>query len=64
LLAPLAQIAVLFAKQRAPAAMWVRLPLIPFYYLLDIFVATQALADSLLHRNRVWSQTTRAHAQM
>jgi cellulose synthase/poly-beta-1,6-N-acetylglucosamine synthase-like glycosyltransferase len=61
LLAPLAQIAVLFAEQRAPWAMWARLPLIPFYYLLDIVVAMLALADSLLHRNRVWSQTARAN---
>ena len=59
-LTPLYQIAILFAEQRLPQSMWLRLPLIPLFFALDILAATRAMADSLSGRARVWSRTTRS----
>lgn len=60
LVAPFAQIVLLFVEQRVPFAFWVRLPLVPLFFALDIFAAARALLDSLLGRQRVWSHTPRA----
>lgn len=59
LLAPLFQIVVLFWEQRVPLPFWLRLPVIPLFYLLDIFAVVSALADIALGRARVWKKTAR-----
>lgn len=62
LLTPLVQIIALFIKERMSAAMWIRLPLVPIFFALDIFAAVQALLDTLLNRSRSWSRTERARS--
>ncbi len=62
LITPLAQIVALFAEQRVPRAMWVRLPIIPAFYALDILAAVRAMVASLMRRERVWTRTARAGA--
>lgn len=59
LLTPFAQIIALFAEQRVPASMWLRLPFVPLFFALDIFAALRALFDSALNRTRVWNTTER-----
>jgi cellulose synthase/poly-beta-1,6-N-acetylglucosamine synthase-like glycosyltransferase len=59
LLTPLAQIVALFFEQRVALAMWIRLPLVPIFFALDIFAALRALRDSILNRTRVWTKTER-----
>lgn len=59
LLAPLAQIAALFFKERMDMAMWVRLPLIPVFFLFDIFAALRATLETLLDQPRLWTKTQR-----
>lgn len=59
LLTPLAQIILLLLEQRAGAPMWLRLPLIPLFFALDILAALRATLDSLLNRARVWTTTER-----
>jgi len=61
LITPLAQIVALFAEQRASRAMWLRLPLVPLFFALDIIAALWAMADSLLSRTRVWTKTARSN---
>jgi cellulose synthase/poly-beta-1,6-N-acetylglucosamine synthase-like glycosyltransferase len=56
---PLAQIIALFIEQRVGVAVWLRLPLIPFFFALDIFAALRAFLDSVLNRARVWTTTER-----
>jgi cellulose synthase/poly-beta-1,6-N-acetylglucosamine synthase-like glycosyltransferase len=56
---PFAQIIALFVEQRVGAAMWLRLPLIPLYFALDVLAALRALLDSMLNRARVWTTTER-----
>lgn len=56
---PLIQIMVLFAKERMKAAMWFRLPLVPLFFLLDIFAATRSILDTLLNQPRGWTKTQR-----
>jgi cellulose synthase/poly-beta-1,6-N-acetylglucosamine synthase-like glycosyltransferase len=58
-LAPLVQIAGLFWEQHVSTAVWVRLPLIPLFYLVDILAAAQAMANALLNRDRVWERGVR-----
>jgi cellulose synthase/poly-beta-1,6-N-acetylglucosamine synthase-like glycosyltransferase len=60
LLTPLAQILGVLLDQRAPAAFWVRLPLIPLVFLLDLYAAFRAVIDTLLKRRRVWHATDRS----
>jgi hypothetical protein len=60
LLTPLAQIIALFAEQRASRAMWLRLPLVPLFLAVDLLAVAQAMTNSLLHRERVWTRTARA----
>jgi cellulose synthase/poly-beta-1,6-N-acetylglucosamine synthase-like glycosyltransferase len=62
LLTPMFQILALFVEQRVSRAMWLRLPLIPIFYTLDIFAATRALVDFPLGRARVWMKTLRSES--
>jgi hypothetical protein len=59
LLMPFAQIAVLFLKERMEMAMWIRLPLIPVFFALDIFAAVRAMLDTLLNQPHLWTKTQR-----
>lgn len=59
LLTPFAQIATLLIEQRAPAAMWLRLPVVPLCFALDVLAALRATFDTLLNRARVWARTDR-----
>lgn len=56
---PLFQIIALFVEQRVPAALWLRLPLVPFFYLVDILSAVQALFDTIFRRTHLWAKTVR-----
>jgi 1,2-diacylglycerol 3-beta-glucosyltransferase len=56
---PLVQIVVLFLRERVDIAMWVRLPLVPIFFAIDIFAAMRAMCDSLLNQPRLWSKTER-----
>ena len=56
---PLIQIIVLFCKERMNAAMWLRLPLIPLFFLLDIFAAIRSMLDTVLNQPRLWTKTQR-----
>jgi cellulose synthase/poly-beta-1,6-N-acetylglucosamine synthase-like glycosyltransferase len=60
LLTPLAQIVALFAEQRVSTAYWLRLPLVPLFFALDIFAALRAALDFGLNRQRVWTRTDRS----
>jgi cellulose synthase/poly-beta-1,6-N-acetylglucosamine synthase-like glycosyltransferase len=59
LLTPFAQILGLFIKEHIQAAMWIRLPLLPLFFALDIFAASRAMLDTVLDRSRSWSRTER-----
>jgi cellulose synthase/poly-beta-1,6-N-acetylglucosamine synthase-like glycosyltransferase len=59
---PLLQIAAAFRSERVSSAMWLRLPIIPILFGLDILVAARSLIESLLNRPRVWTKTQRIHA--
>jgi len=56
---PLVQIVVLFFRERVDAAMWIRLPLVPVFFAIDIFAAMRAMWDTLLNQPRLWSKTER-----
>lgn len=56
---PLLQIIAVLAAQHAPLSFWLRLPLVPLFFALDIAIAVWALALTLLNRPRVWTQTER-----
>lgn len=56
---PLLQIIAVLATQHAPLSFWLRLPLVPLFFALDIALAVWALALTLLNRPRVWTQTER-----
>lgn len=60
LILPLAQIVGAFIFDRAPWAMWLRLPLLPLFFALDAATAAWALTATLLDLPRVWSKTERA----
>lgn len=60
LLMPLLQIAAALLIDRAPKAMWFRLPAVPLLFGLDILVAMRAMIESLLNRPRMWTKTQRA----
>jgi len=59
LLTPLVQIIGLFIEQKVGWAMWLRLPLVPLFFLLDLYSAGRAMMDTLLNRTRVWAKTER-----
>ena len=40
-------------------AMWIRLPLIPIFFALDIFAAVRSMLDTLLNQPRLWAKTQR-----
>jgi hypothetical protein len=56
---PFMQILVLFLKERMKPDMWIRLPLVPMFFVLDIFAAVRAMLDTLLNRARFWTHTER-----
>jgi len=57
---PFIQIVAALAYDRAPLAMWLRLPFVPLFFVLDAGIAVWSLALTLLNRPRVWTQTERA----
>ena len=59
LLTPLMQIVVLFFKERMDIGMWIRLPLIPVFFAIDIFAAIRSTLDTLLNQPRLWTKTQR-----
>lgn len=59
LLLPYAQIVLAFAAERASLSWWLRLPLVPFFFLIDIAAALWSTMLSLARRPRVWQQTER-----
>lgn len=59
LLMPFVQIVAVFLEQRVSRAMWVRLPLMPILFGLDVWVALRAMVESLLDRPRVWVASQR-----
>lgn len=60
LITPFAQIFVLFLTENMPPALWIRMPLIPLFFVLDIIAAIRAMVDTLLNRTRLWTHTERA----
>jgi cellulose synthase/poly-beta-1,6-N-acetylglucosamine synthase-like glycosyltransferase len=56
---PLVQIVSLFLKERMSTAMWIRLPLIPVFFAIDIFAALRAMLDTFLNQPRLWTKTER-----
>jgi cellulose synthase/poly-beta-1,6-N-acetylglucosamine synthase-like glycosyltransferase len=60
LFTPFAQIAILFVRERMNMPMWIRLPLIPLFFALDIFAASRSMLDTILNKPRVWKKTERA----
>jgi 1,2-diacylglycerol 3-beta-glucosyltransferase len=59
LLTPLVQIITLFFKEKMQITMWVRLPLVPLFFLLDIYATARSLLDPLFNPSRVWTKTER-----
>jgi 1,2-diacylglycerol 3-beta-glucosyltransferase len=59
LLTPFAQILALFFKERLSRAMWVRLPLIPIFFLFDVLAALRAALDTMFNRSLSWTKTER-----
>lgn len=62
-LTPMAQIVALFFKERMSLAMWIRLPLVPVFFALDIFAALRSMLETLLNQPRLWAKTERAEIQ-
>ena len=60
LVTPMVQIIAFLIKEKMPVPMWLRLPWIPVYYLLDIYASFRGICDSLMNRPRKWRQTERA----
>jgi cellulose synthase/poly-beta-1,6-N-acetylglucosamine synthase-like glycosyltransferase len=63
LLMPFAQIIALFIKERMQGAMWLRLPFMPIFFILDIFAVARAMTDTLLNRPRLWMKTERVNVR-
>jgi cellulose synthase/poly-beta-1,6-N-acetylglucosamine synthase-like glycosyltransferase len=59
LLMPLVQVVALFSKEKASTSMWARLPLIPLFFLLDIYAAARSMLESLFNPSREWTKTER-----
>ncbi len=57
---PLIQILAAFTFDRALLGMWLRLPFVPLFFVLDAATAVWAIAAALLNRPRVWDKTERA----
>ncbi len=60
LLIPLAQVLVLFVRERMEAAMWLRLPWIPVFFALDVTAAVRSMMLTVLNAPREWAKTERA----
>ncbi|MBL8046519.1 MAG: glycosyltransferase family 2 protein [Anaerolineales bacterium] len=56
---PFVQIIATLAAQHVPLGFWLRLPLVPLFFALDIALAVWAMFLTLLNRPRVWTQTER-----
>jgi hypothetical protein len=56
---PFVQIIAAFIFDRAPPGMWIRLPLTPVFFVLDVATAVWAMAATLLDLPRVWYKTQR-----
>lgn len=56
---PLVQIAVLFAKERMGAPMWLRLPLVPAFFALDVLAAIRSALDTVAGAPKRWTRTER-----
>jgi cellulose synthase/poly-beta-1,6-N-acetylglucosamine synthase-like glycosyltransferase len=56
---PLVQIVALFLKEQMDVAMWIRLPLIPIFFAIDIFAAIRSMLETLLNQPRSWFKTQR-----
>jgi 1,2-diacylglycerol 3-beta-glucosyltransferase len=59
LLSPFIQIIGLFLEQKSSMAMWLRLPFVGVFFVLDIFVAIRAMINTILRRPPVWIKTKR-----
>jgi hypothetical protein len=59
LVTPFIQIAALFVKERMDRAMWIRLPLIPVFFAIDIFAAIRSMLDTIFNQPRLWTKTER-----
>lgn len=59
LLVPFVQIIILYAQLRMPIGMWIRLPLIPIFYMLDIYAAVHGLTAAIFNLPRVWGKASR-----
>ena len=59
LVMPLIQIMLLFVEQRAPLGRWLRLPLVPLFFLLDLYAAGRGMLDTLMRKVPVWTATER-----
>ncbi|MEK7324804.1 MAG: hypothetical protein AAB217_06055, partial [Chloroflexota bacterium] len=56
---PLVQILAAFIFDRARLGMWLRLPFVPLFFVLDAVTAVWAMAATLLNLPRIWSKTER-----
>jgi hypothetical protein len=59
LVLPYMQMALALVAERAPLAWWLRLPYVPFFFLVDIAAAGWSTILSLTRRPRVWLATER-----
>jgi cellulose synthase/poly-beta-1,6-N-acetylglucosamine synthase-like glycosyltransferase len=59
LLSPFIQIAGLFLEQKSSLVMWLRLPFVGAFFVLDIYVAIRAMINTILRRPPVWTKTKR-----
>jgi cellulose synthase/poly-beta-1,6-N-acetylglucosamine synthase-like glycosyltransferase len=62
LILPWVQISAIFIEQRMPPAMWARLPVVPLYFILDIWSALHAMVGSIINKPMPWLQTKRVTA--
>ncbi len=53
---PFLQVAAALFRVRAPRALWLRLSLLPIYFLLDVAMAFTGIARTVLGRAPVWSR--------
>jgi hypothetical protein len=60
---PLVQIIALYAKERMPLVMWLRLPLVPVFFIFDILAALQAAYATLKPGLPKWTRTERGKIQ-
>ena len=57
---PFAQIVGALRYDHAPRGMWLRLPFVGLFFVIDVFVAVGATFGSLFARPRVWQPTERS----